>query len=190
MADPNPNPFMSNVPTANPGSALPHQEAPQATVPGQLPGATQGQAAQQFPTPGLGSIPNMAALMQHPAAAQYYAAAFASMASQHQAGNIGADPTRPTFVNAKQYRRILKRRAAREVIEEYYRRQRSGAKRNRSYQHESRHKHACKRPRGPGGKFMTKVELEVYYAENPHLDPKNIEQQEQSSEMVGDIAAM
>lgn len=79
----------------------------------------------------------------------------------------------PTYVNAKQYRRILKRREARAKLEDFFRRQRqikAGLSGNRSgngsdddkkrtYTHESRHRHAMKRPRGPGGRFLTKVGL-------------------------------
>jgi CCAAT-binding transcription factor (CBF-B/NF-YA) subunit B len=68
---------------------------------------------------------------------------------------------RPTFVNAKQYRRILKRREARARLEEYYRQKRAAAAAEegtrKPYLHESRHRHAMKRPRGPGGRFLTKV---------------------------------
>lgn len=70
---------------------------------------------------------------------------------------------RPTFVNAKQYRRILKRREARARLEEYYRQKRAAAAAEegarKPYLHESRHRHAMKRPRGPGGRFLTKVSL-------------------------------
>ncbi len=114
--------------------------------------------------------------------------------------------TQPTYVNAKQYARILKRREVRQKVEEYFaqknarngginlgangqlkngswncdsdinnegsgtnKRRRSnetsteggGAlSSSRSYMHESRHKHAMKRPRGPGGRFLTKVSSE------------------------------
>lgn len=66
---------------------------------------------------------------------------------------------RPTFVNAKQYKRILMRREARARQEEYYRQKRvkAAAQESKSYQHESRHQHAMKRPRGKGGRFLTKV---------------------------------
>lgn len=106
--------------------------------------------------------------------------------------------TQPTYVNAKQYNRIIKRREARRKLEEYYSRMRNqikkvrtkaGSKRARAgknntagddggrkpYLHESRHKHAMKRPRGPGGRFLTKDELVEYYKQHPDEDPKNFE---------------
>lgn len=113
---------------------------------------------------------------------------------------------RPTFVNAKQYRRILKRREARARLEEYYRQKRLAAAQaeaegrrdgkalkpahradaanssaagmgvpgiagRKPYLHESRHRHAMKRPRGPGGRFLTKAELVEYYKKHPEQDP-------------------
>ncbi|KAL3902473.1 MAG: hypothetical protein SGARI_005818 [Bacillariaceae sp.] len=67
---------------------------------------------------------------------------------------------RPTLVNAKQFQRILKRREARAKLEEYYAKRRAYKKlhpEKKPYMHESRHRHAMKRPRGPGGRFLTKV---------------------------------
>jgi hypothetical protein len=74
-------------------------------------------------------------------------------------------------VNAKQFHRILKRREARAKLEEYYQRRRLEVAARKPYLHESRHKHAMKRPRGPGGRFLKKDELAAYYAQHPEADP-------------------
>ena len=80
-------------------------------------------------------------------------------------GAAGFNDIEPLYVNAKQYHRILKRRIARERLKELHRlsTSRKVSRRDFSYKsltnvcrqpylHESRHKHAMRRPRGPGGR--------------------------------------
>mmetsp|Transcript_109717 Transcript_109717/g.315889 ORF Transcript_109717/g.315889 Transcript_109717/m.315889 type:complete len:294 (-) Transcript_109717:454-1335(-) len=162
-----------------PQQHMQHQHQHQPQVPN---GAVLGPPPTMNPSMSLGQAPapvpqNLWA--QQAAVSHMYATAFAAMsgaAAAAEAVGATAAPTipRPTFVNAKQYRRILKRREARAKLEEYYRKRQAqlkDAKDKKPYMHESRHRHAMKRPRGPGGRFLTKSELEDYYREHPDEDP-------------------
>lgn len=78
-----------------------------------------------------------------------------AQAHQQSPELVPAEET-PLYVNAKQFHRILKRRVARQKLDEALR---LTSKQRKPYLHESRHNHAMRRPRGPGGRFLTADEV-------------------------------
>ncbi|KAJ3110399.1 Transcriptional activator [Phlyctochytrium bullatum] len=96
----------------------------------------------------------MAPMPQHPVVAPPPATPQA-VASRPAAPPAPPVEEAPLYVNAKQYHRILKRRETRQKLEAM---QKNIKKEKAGYVHESRHKHAMRRPRGPGGRFLSSAE--------------------------------
>lgn len=85
-------------------------------------------------------------------------------------GGGGSDEEPLLYVNARQYKRILKRRAARAKLHELGKIPKERPK----YLHESRHRHAMNRIRGEGGRFHSGTRKNMENSEQ-HPDEKNLE---------------
>lgn len=82
-------------------------------------------------------------------------------------------PMGPLYVNEKQYYRILKRRHVRLKL--------NNNNKVKVYMHESRHKHAMNRPRGPGGRFLGSGQTQSNKSSSPNENNTKNDQNDQNS---------
>lgn len=134
------------------------------------------QAAQYPPSGPTSQVPSSGWMPRHP-----YPPAAMSLHSQlpscEETSRLSEEI--PLYVNAKQFNRILKRRDARQRLNE-----KSGSmpRGRKPYMHESRHRHAARRPRGPGGKFLSKNQTP-----KGRNEPNKISTKEKEAESIDDI---
>jgi len=106
----------------------------------------------------LASNPSYPGVPGHVNSMANYFNALPAAAAYPPAPGGGLAPEAPVYVNAKQYQRILKRREVRKRLSAA---SSAAARRDKKYAHESRHRHAMKRPRGEGGRFLSKAEKDA-----------------------------
>jgi nuclear transcription factor Y alpha len=147
---------------------MPPAQAMSNNIPAQMQQQAQRRMSHTVPSPALPSQQSqhaMSAPVRPPTqSSQQSQPTQQSQQSPEVAPAAGTAEESPLYVNAKQFHRILKRRMARQKLEEALRLTSKGRK---PYLHESRHNHAMRRPRGPGGRFLTAEEVAAIDAGKP-----------------------